>query len=495
MHSWNMVINAAVIGTDKKMPAAEDFPAAVAAPVQLIYGNTETDKEEKFLQSAALLYGYQQCGILPVTNETVTISPALEETKPYCSRRASQVLKDIFTAESISLLLLWLKQCAASGAIIPPELLPVVLSEGADNKKLQPYIPACTGNRGEWLSRFNERWNFIKQQTPEDAWKTGTPEQRKAVLKETRVHNPSLAREWLQQTWKEEDAATRLVFLEIISETASADDIAFLQSLSNEKSKKVKDEALLLLKQIPGAPIVLQYQQLLATAVMFKKEKAMLGLSSKMVLHFQLPAQIDESVFKTGIEKLSSTKEFTDEEFVIYQLMQSVPPAFWETQLHHSPEQIIQLFQKDATGKKMLPAVVTAIGRFKDKEWAHAMMQYSDVFYLDIIPLLPLADQERYSNQFFEQHAEMIIRHALEREEEWGYELGKNIVRHTATNVYQYPRSFYNQYIHLIPDRLATDLEKFTPREEYLRNNWSNTSEYILQLLHLKSQIIQSFHP
>jgi len=27
-----------------------------------------------------------------------------------------------------------------------------------------------------------------------------------------------------------------------------------------------------------------------------------------------------------------------------------------------------------------------------------------------------------------------------------------------------------------------------------LRNTWSSISEYILQLLHLKSQIIQSFH-
>jgi hypothetical protein len=40
-------------------------------------------------------------------------------------------------------------------------------------------------------------------------------------------------------------------------------DLPWLESLLNEKGQKVKDEALALLKSIPGSSIVKQYEDLL----------------------------------------------------------------------------------------------------------------------------------------------------------------------------------------------------------------------------------------
>jgi Family of unknown function (DUF5691) len=494
VQSWNNIINTALLGTDKKVPDTIDMPEAAASAFALIHANEAADKEEKFLQSAALLYNYKQCGLMPLKKETVIAAAAQPETKPYCSNLSTQVLKDIFFEESIPLLLFWLKHCQAAGQLVKPELLPAVLAAGADNKKLQPYIAACTGNRGEWLCHFNEGWHFSKQQPAAEQWQTGTPEQRKAVLKETRMTDLVVANEWLQQSWAQEDAASKLAFLEILSDTINSEDIPFLEKLSTEKSKKVKEEALYLLKCIPGSPVVLQYQQLLKAAVILKKEKALLGFSSKTVLQWQLPAAIPEEIFKTGIEKLSPSKDLPDEHFIIYQLMQHVPPSFWEEQLDGSPEQIIKLLQKDTTGKKMLFALQTAIKNFKDKNWALAMMQHSGIFYAELLPLLATAQQEFYSNRFFEQHAALIVQYAVQRSDEWGHELANNIMRYTAKNTYQYPRSFYNQHIHLLPQTAGQDLEKFSPTETYMQNMWSNTSEYIVKLLQLKLQIIQSFN-
>lgn len=494
MQYWNNILNTAMLGTDKKMAEVADVPEALMEAFTLVNANEHIDKEEKFLQSAALLYNYQQCGIQPVTKESLTLPVALPETKPYCNKLSLQVLKDILAEESIPLLLLWLKHCQAAGRLIEPDLLPAVLDIGAGNKKLQPYIPACAGNRGAWLSSFNEAWNFSGQQSAEEQWHTGTPEQRKAILKEIRNTDPALANQWLQQSWPQEDAAGKLSFLGVLTDTVNSDDTPFLESLTGEKSKKVKEEAVALLKRIPGSPIVVQYQQLLKESVVVKKEKVLLGLSSKTILQWQLPSVIDDTVFKTGIEKLSSSKAFTDDEYIIYQLMQSVPPSFWEIQLDNSPEHIIKLFQKDSAGSRMLPALVMAISKFNDKKWAFAMMQHADVFYLDIIPLLPVQQQEYYSNKFFEQHAESIIQYAVQRQEEWGYELAQKILAHTAKNIYQYPRTFYNQHIQLLPVKMAAELEKFSPADTYMQTTWSNSSEYIAKLLQLKSQIIQSFN-
>lgn len=494
MEFWNSIINTAMMGTDKKMIGPGELPADLTDATGIIIANKPGDKEEQFLQIASLAFNYRQCGVNPLKKESIALPVAPAEEKAYCSIHALQVLKDILSAESIPLLNLWLQYCAAKSKIVFPDLLPILLLTGSQEKKLQTLITSCCGKRGEWLSRFNEAWDFSSHQTAAEQWQTGTPEQRKNILKETRILNPSQARQWLQETWAQEDAAAKLSFLEILSTNISGDDIPFLNSLSSEKSKKVKDAAIDLLKQTPGSPIVLQYQDILKHSVSLKKEKVLLGLSSKMALQFQLTPTIDDTVFKTGISKLSSSKEFSDEEFIIYQLIQSVPPLFLENHLDSKAEEIINYFQKDVIGKKMIPALVVAIKKFNDRNWALMMMQYCEVFYIELIPLLPLPQQDVHSIKYFEQYADSIIYHAAQREDEWSTELTKQIFKHAAKNPYQYNRAFFNNHIQLAPAKIALELEKCTPAEEQLRNSWSNTSDYILKLLQLKSQIIQSFN-
>ncbi len=494
MESWNNIIHTAMIGTDKKNISAAELPADLQEAATLIQGNETIDKEEKFLQVAALAFNYRQCGVMPLTKETITLPQSPAEEKSYCSATAMQVLKDIRSEENIPLLKFWLIRCNAKNRVVHPPFIPYLLSEGVQQKKLQTLIASCCGKRGEWLSRFNESWNFSQNQTTEQLWQTGTPDQRKQVFKELREKEPALARDWLQQTWPQEDANTKNAFLEIFSINIGEADIPFLESLSGEKSKKVKDEAIGLLKQISSSPVVQLYQQVLKQSVELKKEKALLGLSSKMVLRFHLSPGFDESIFKTGIDKLSSNKEFTDDQFILFQLIQSVPPSFWETQLAADAKTVIEQFQKDETGKKMIPALVIATTKFKDAQWALHLMQHSTIFYLEIIPLLPLQKQEEYSNRYFEQFEDSIIQYAVQRETEWSLPLTKNIFRHLAKNPYHYNRPFFSQHIHLIPAGIAAELEKCTPPEEQLRNTWSNTSDYIIKLLSLKTQTLNAFN-
>lgn len=493
MQFWDNIVNTAMIGTDKKQISVAELPGDLAEPMTVIQNNEATDKEQKFLQMAAVAFNFRQSGVTALQKE-VSTTPAPAEEKEYCNTAASQTLKDILSEESIPLLKFWLQQCDGKQLLAMPDMLPSLLETGTHYKNLQVLIASCCGKRGEWLSSFNEAWNFSSTQTGEELWQTGTSEQRKIILQETRKIDPNKAREWLQQTWAQEGANTKLSFLELMPDKISEEDIPFLESLASEKSKKVKEEALKLLKQIPGSAIVKRYQELLRQSVTIKKEKSLMGMISKTSLQFKLPSALDESVFKTGIEKLSSNKEITDEEFIIYQLMQSVPPSFWETQLNSDPETIIDLFQKDTMGKKMLPALVLAITRFQDAKWGLHLMQHSDVFYIDIIPLLQVSQQEAYSNKFFDKYPDNIIYYATQRETEWSVELTKNIFKYTAKNPYQYNRSFYNQHIHLIPGPVVAELEKCTPADEHLRNTWSNTSDYIIKLITLKIQTLKAFN-
>lgn len=493
MQFWDQIINTALLGTDKRALSADELPASVGNAITTIQQGT-TDKEEQFLQTAALAFNYRQCGVTPLQKEGISIATAGAEEKEYGPALAMLTLKDILDTESYSLLRYWLQQCASKQRIVVPELVPLLLNVGVQQKKLQNLIVACCGKRGEWLTRLNNEWNFSAAATDEELWQTGSPEQRKTVLQQLRQSNPAQAREWLQQTWPQEDANTKAEFLQLLTTNIGEDDMAFLESLSTEKSKKVKETALKLLKQIPTSAIVQKYQQVLQQAVTIKTEKKLLGISSEKHLHLQLPANIDESIYKTGIDKLSNTKELTDDEYVVLQLAQSVPPTFWEAHLQNTPGALIKSWQKDNTGKKIIRALINSIVTFKDNRWALAFMENSDVFFIDLIPLLPVAQQEFYSLKFIDQFADNIIDYAVQREDEWSVELTKAIFKYTAKNAYQFNKPFYSKNIHCIPVGMATELEKCGPPEAHMRSYWSSTSEHIAKLINLKIQTINSFN-
>src|SRR6185503_17502119 len=193
-----------------------------------------------------LVLNYRQCGSLPVRKEVMMAGAAAEE-KQYCNAAAMQSLNDIISEESMPLLRFWLHHCYEKQQIILPESIPAILSAGVQQKKLHLLIAACCGKRGEWLAGFNPEWNFSSTQTDEELWQTGTFEQRKELLKQKRKAEPAKAREWLQQTWSLEDANTKTALVELLAENIGEEDISFLESLSGEKSKKVKDAALQLL--------------------------------------------------------------------------------------------------------------------------------------------------------------------------------------------------------------------------------------------------------
>jgi hypothetical protein len=494
MSQWQAILNTALLGTDKRLPTADELSSDLQEAAGLVLEGKATDKEEQFLQLAALVFNYRQCGVVPLRLEGVGIEPADEEDKAYCSPYSMQVLKDILDTGNIPLLTMWLEACVGKGQIVQPDVLPVLLSLGMQHKKLQPLLGACCGKRGAWLSKFNPEWNFTISTSPEEVWQTGTLEQRKAVLQELRAADPIMAREWLQGTWAQEDANTKTELLGMLSDKIGEADIVFLESLSTEKSKKVKELALQLLKQIPTSTIVQQYQAVLRQAVVLKQERSMMGMKSKSSLEIQLPDGIDESIYKSGIDKLSSHKSLSDEEYIVYQLAQVTPPSFWEQQFNIDPESIIELLQKSGVGKRLLPALAHAVVLGSDTGWALAFMNRSDVFYGDMLPLLPVDKQEHYSIRYFEKHADTIIQNAVQRSDEWSLAFAQLVLPYTARSPYQYNRQFYEQHIEQIPVLIAGELDKYKPKEESQQSLWNNISAYLKKLLGLKTQIFQSFN-
>lgn len=493
MEFWNNIIHTAMIGTDRKAIGANEVMDALQQPATSILSNAAIDKEEQFLQLASLAFNFRQSGFVPVKKENITIAEAAAEEKQYASPASIQVLKDILAEESYPLLEYWMKQCDQKQQLVYPEFIPQLFDIAVKQKRLQPYIIACTGKRGEWLCTLNSEWKFTASDSVEEQWLTGTPEQRKFVLRELRSSNPQQALEWLQKSWPQEDAQSKVMLLEILADNISEHDIDFLESLQTEKSKKVKDAAIDLLKSIPGSAIVQSYTQLLEQSVSIKKEKALLGMLNKTSIQFNLPAVIEESIFKSGVEKLSSSKEITDDEYIIYQLIQSVPMLFWEKHFLMVPKEIIELFQKDTVGKKMLPAFVHSIKRFADRNWAQAMVEHCQTVYIDLIPLLDVDKQIHYSEKFFQDYPDNMIQYASGFQQEWSIDFTIKVLQHAGKNPYQYTKDFFSRVIHLIPAGVQTAVQGIIGNTDYTANYWSSTKDAVTKLIHLKALTNQSF--
>lgn len=491
---WNKIMHTALLGTDKAALPEETGTDALAAAHRLVMQQAG-DKEDQFLQMAAIALNYRKCGGLPV-REQVLFPAAAPEEPAYCSAAARQVLDEIISLENIPLLGFWLQQCATARQLLPPERLPYLFELSQKQQAIHPSLVACAGRRGEWLLQLNDAWKG-DQAADEDTWHTGTLQQRLIFLDQLRTSHPARAGELVRQAWPQENANTRAELLKRLHGTVNEEDLSWLEPLMAEKSQKVREETLSLLKEIPGSSVVQQYWNIVRQAVQIKKTKGLLGLGSKTSLEIALPAAIDDNIFKTGIEKMSSQKGVSDTEHILIQLMEAVPPALFEKEYDLTREEIIELFNKSKQAQRYLPALGNAAVLFKDKEWLKAIIPgVHNTLYYGALLLFDQEDAEAYLLRFIERKEllDPIIQSATEYfKTEWGKELTRKVFIHTAKHHYQYNRSFYSKHVLLFPAAIIPELESCAPADPYAREAWSKTSETIAQLINLKVQTRQAF--
>lgn len=495
MESWNRVVNASLLGTEKRSLKAEELTTDFTEVVAAIAQQTE-DKEDIFLQTAALVYSYRQCGFVPLNKAAVAISKAETETKEYASSFAHAVLRDVIETGSISLLSYWLEACNKVNKIVLPEAVPLLLTVGAKTKTLQPLVIDCCGKRGAWLQQFNDEWQWHGEDNCEDVWQTGTPTQRKAFLQNLRQTDPEKALELLQQTWQQESAATKVELLQSIAINASSEDVAWLEGLSAEKSVKVKEAALGILKEIPSSSIVQQYWNILKQSIKLITSEGLLGIGTKTSLEIKLTA-FDDSLFKTGIQQLPSQANISDEQFILYQLIGFVPPQFWEDNFNMDKDKIVDLFSKDKYCQSFIPSFGLAASRFKNLDWLRKLISLNENrMYADAFTLLPQREAEEYALRFLsaDDGAASVLHTIHVFSKEWSTEFAKAVLRYTAKNPYQFHRGFYNDIAALLPVPVVGELEKATPKDEYFRNLWSTQSEHLTKLLTLKLQTLKAFN-
>jgi Family of unknown function (DUF5691) len=494
MESWNHIVQAATMGIERKQIKKEELVPEIAASID--EQMPVPSQEDAFLQLAALTHNYRQCGSLPFGGREASIISADEEEKKYAGSEAHRVLQEVLESESNSLFRYWLELCAAAEWIVQPEWIPLFLDKGQRNKELRGLVRSCCGKRGAWLSQFNEVWKYNDSDDPQVLWETGTLEQRRIVLGNIRKVEPARARQLLQEIWNQENAATRTELLQQFSIGLSDEDRPWLEELLADKSIKVRDAAMELLKRIPASSIVQFYWQVLSPAIELKKERGLLGLSSKQSILIHAINNIPEPVYKSGIEKLSSEKNVSDQDFLVYQLSMSVPPSFWSDHLQLEKMQLLKLLQQHA--KKLLSALAQAAARFEEKEWLRAILELEPTLVIgEALAIFPQKEAEVLALRYLQSGTELntILSRLVDFKNEWSRELAMALLEEMSKSPYQYSRAFFNDIVYLLPPSVAEQLDRIEVKEEYVKTVWNNNREHIKKILSLKQLTKLSFTP
>lgn len=496
MKAWDEIINKALLGSEKAPLTAADLPLEITNAYDV---QESPDKEDTFLKISAMANQYRQGGARPFKVTDTLLPIAHPESKEYCSKQANEMLKVVLDEDIAGLLLFWLRLCSSSNQLAHPEIIPSLLNAAQRKKEIRTIIHNVAGERGKWLCDLNPEWNFTQAQT--DAartWSEGTAEERKELLTSLRKTDPDAGRKYLESSWATEGANEKTAFLEIMKVNASDGDLVWVESLK-EKAKKVNDAILALLKLIPSSAVIREYEGVLSNCVQLKTGKALLGMISKTEVVIDETYAFPESIFKTGIEKMSSNKDISDGQNIIAQLTMQVPPSFWNRHLQRTTEEIIELMQKSKQAAFYLPAIAIASVHFNDQTWTKVILEKADkdLFDRSIVALIEgLSDDERtkYALKFIERHPAEIVQLMLSNEKEWSLDLTKAILRYTAREVYQYNKQFYKQAVALIPASILNHLDSFTPSEDQRKPYWQTQRDELARLLMIKQQTLQSFN-
>ena len=509
MNAIDEILKSALLGTDKV--AVPSVTASLPPAVQQELSQLPSeDNETSFLQLSAFMLSYYRAGqefpVVDIDTANQNNSSETEDEK-YAPNAANRLLRALISENRYSLLTTWLTHCAEKLYKIAPQYLPQLLKLGEEDVALQRQLAGVMGERGHWLASLNDDWQVLRQSIQE-IWETGTSRQRKQLLKYLLDHDRAQATELMQGTWKEENATDRFDFLSVWSSPQSAEELAFLETLLQDKSKKVTALAQQLLLRQSESKLAQQFHQQCHQLLTLKKG-GMLGIGSAKI-EINTDINLTTQIKELGLEPESLDKAFTDQEYQAFQVLSLIQPKIWEEQLALSPEKILKPFITDKSLQKYLPAWAATVAFHRNSNWANAWLDFvlassaTKVLLNNTSSLLPAASPEVLVCLFSDKQAEAILstNNSIQLLEElrfpWSLEFSKAALHLLYRNfadrgVYHYETEAFMRLAERMHIKILAHQEEFLPPQNEKRDTWRTMLRDLFRTIELKTKIPTSF--
>lgn len=310
---WQQLEIAALMGAGKTAPVT-DWPHSLQTLMENVSGR---DDSRELLMQLAVLAPWQRAGqqlpmvdALPAAEPELTLKPLNTEARR-CLQTALADRQELLPA---------LLQALADGAYHAPHAsLPALLKLAEQRRELRLPLGKVAGARGQWLAAQNPAWRWLTGATlPVDSdaatvnafWQDAGQPARELFFIRWRLADADGARGWLQTLWPTESAASRAALLALCRHGLHAADTGWLDSLLDDRSKPVREQAVALLMRLPDSPWRQRMQAAAATCIQVKR-----GLIRKN-LEIIPPETLTPALTRDGLEPLTAPSQGLGEKAV-----------------------------------------------------------------------------------------------------------------------------------------------------------------------------------
>ena len=484
MNTSDPIINTALLGTAAKDFPVADFPEELQASFRELKEKAE-DAEASFYQMAALGFAYFRAGSEPQPLKEFTgIQEAEPDDTAYFSHEAGSLLLSLIANRNRYLLLYAYRRAEQCGKLIHPNYLPALLSDAFDRNnphraEVQLVLSRLTGHRGRWLLPLMGLpvWGM------EDAivWETATHEERKRLLFATRRENPDAGLALLQTELKNESAAHREELIRCLREQLNTKDEAFLQEVvATDRSSNVKDTARDLLCSLPGSAQVRFYWELLKGKL---HHNLLLGWSYDKL-------EFTPEMKQMGLAEVSSVKNEKDDRFLLRQLAERVPLAFWCEFYKCEPEKAAAKLAKNPPFQDLFD-IKKPIVLFNDSLWGYHTLREKtrEDMLINLIGLL--SPVRREDIEFKPDQKEQYVPEEWYNAdgESWGMKFSTRIFQRLLTRTYNVSRGEIERIAVYFPEGMIRPIEQLMASVHESEPVKARTCRILLEYLAQKQNI------
>lgn len=482
------LLKAALLGTDRHMPeippsAPEIYTKIMALP---------TGKEDRFLKMAFVSLLYEEAGAKPFAVDS-HLPECPPEPQPVVSGQLAVWLQSALKDQNDVLFAFLVFMVEQRNEVIQPQHVPALLDRALAGKHDRQKLMRICGATGRWLCNLNARWKVLRDgvQEDENVWETGSTEARKAFLSGLRRTDLNAAIGLLESTLAQENANNRLAFMQLLSEGLSISDEPFLQKLLTDKSQKVRETAIGMLRLIQGSAINRNHLEWLLRMLEVRDERHLMVMKKKKII---IAGDVipDEGIFKTGVERVSTEKGVPDHVFIAGQLLSAIDPLILANKLNISDQELISLFLEHPAAKALLPFLTSAAVRFKCRSWALALLHRGDGRDIALLDALAPSERLPFYLQFLNGNAANLFAYLLDDTySPLPERLAEQLLDHLSKFPYHITQATYQRLALQLPASIMPVLKKYTedPRQDYQLRYFKNQASEMMRMVELRKNI------
>ena len=352
----------ALLGTDRA-----DISEKTKATLEAQGIDLEGNATQILLEAAAIYSQKEKAGFGLKKFKGHIPEPADDRDEYACSDNSAHHLQQILQGKFRPALAEFIEYLTEKNRQLPPEMLPDIITSRIAAGDNWTSIRKIIGKRGEWLMRQNPSWHKILPIENPELWATGNREERISVLKFLRSKFPDLATEMLEASWSKEIAKDKAAFLEILAESTTVKDEAFLENCLDDKSKEVRLSAAALLSRIPSSRLVQRISKRLEHLVFFENGN----------LIVQLPEEPDTEGIRDGLFGKMKVAQQGLRTAWLAQIIAFLPPSIWEDKFDLTPLEILEVFLNTDFAQVLLATTLSSTSTTPDAKWAEAFLRFA----------------------------------------------------------------------------------------------------------------------